>query len=158
MSHAVCHQSRNLRQHQTPSRVLLVLLSGAHDQLIIEMENVGRITHGPQPDPAELTAGRWHISQASLKRRSLSARVHSFLSNRLDGADLQCVKRVQMADQDMMRLSARHVGEWPMQAICRNWQGYCEASHEIRAHMKAHILLERRFLYPMLEQLAARGI
>jgi hypothetical protein len=157
MNQAARQRSRNFRQ-QTPAEVLLALLSGAHDQLIIEMENIGRITHGPQPEPAELTAGRWHISQASLKRRTLAVRVHDFLFNRLDGADLQQVKKVQMADQDMMRLSARHVGDWTMQAICRNWQGYCEASHEIRAHMKAHLLLERQSLYPLLEQLAARGV
>jgi hypothetical protein len=151
-------QFSRLTQRQAPAASLLAQLSGAHDQQMVEMENLERITHVPQPESGELTAGRWRISQASLKRRSLAARIQDFLSNRLDGADLQSVKKVQLADQDMMRRSARHVGAWTMQAISKDWQGYCDASHEIRAHMKAQILLERQLLFPLLEKLAERGI
>jgi hypothetical protein len=151
-------QFSRLTQRQAPAASLLAQLSGAHDQLMVEMENLERITHVPQPESGELTAGRWRISQASLKRRSLAARIQDFLSNRLDGADLQSVKKVQLADQDMMRRSARHVGAWTMQAISKDWRGYCDASHEIRAHMKAQILLERQLLFPLLEKLAERGI
>jgi hypothetical protein len=150
--------SHNFSQRQSPSAVFLAQLGGAHDQLVMEMENLGRLTQGPKPDPGELTAGRWRISQASLRRRGLAARVLDFLSNRLDGADLQRVKDVQVSDQDMMRRSARHVCDWTMEAIGKDWQGYCAASHDIRAHMQAHILLERQSLYPLLEKLAARGV
>lgn len=151
-------QFSRLTQRHAPSAVLLEQLSGAHDQLIAEMENIERITHVPQPEPAELTVGRWRISQASLKRRTLAASIHDFLANRLDGADLESVKKVQLADQDMMRLSARHVVAWPMGAISKDWQGYCDASDVIRAHMRAQILLERQLLFPLLEKLAERGV
>lgn len=147
-----------LTQRHAPSAVLLEQLSGAHDQLIVEMENIERITHGPQPEPGELTAGRWRISQASLRRRTLAASIRDFLANRLDGADLESVKKVQLADQDMMRLSARHVGAWPIKAISKDWRGYCDASDFIRAHMRTQILLERQLLFPLLEKLAERGV
>jgi hypothetical protein len=158
VNHVAYSHSHSFSQRQSPSAVLLAQLSGAHDQLVMEMENLDRLTHGPEPDPGELRVGRWRISQASLRRRSLAARIYDFLSNRLDGADLQQVKEVQAGDQDMMRKSARHVCAWTMQAIGGNWQGYCEASQEIRAHMQTHILLERQSLYPLLEKLAARGV
>ena len=158
MNHAAYQHSYRFSQRQTPSGVLLAQLNGAHEQLIVEMENLDRITDGPPPELGELTASRWRISQASLKRRSLAARVYDFLSNRLEGADLQQVKETQAQDQEMMRRSARHVCDWSMQAICRNWQGYCDASHDIRIHMSAHILLERKSLYPLLEKVAGRGV
>ena len=151
-------QFSRLTQRQAPSAVLLGQLAGAHDQLMVEMENLERITHEPQPEPGELTAGRWRISQASLQRRTLAASIHDFLANRLDGPDLQTVKKVQSADQDMMRLSARHVGAWTMQAISRNWQGYCDASKAIRSQMRSQILLERELIFPLLEKLAERGV
>ena len=158
MNRAAYQHPRRFERRQTPSGVLLAQLSGAHDQLIVEMENLDRITHGPQPDVGELTAGRWRISQASLKRRSLAAQVYDFLSNRLEGADLERVKETKVNDQEMMRRSARHVCDWTMQAISRNWQGYCDASDEIRAHMSGHILRERQSMFPLLERLAEHGL
>jgi hypothetical protein len=135
-----------------------VQLAGAHDQLIVEVDNLERITLGPQPDHAEITTSRWRVSQASLRRRSLASRVFDVLAQRLDGNDLVRLREVQSADQDLMRRSAAHVGNWTMQSICRDWTGYCHASRDIRMHMKSHILLEKQSLYPMLERLAERGI
>ena len=140
-------QFSRLTQRHAPSAVLLEQLSGAHDQLMVEIENIERITHGPQPESGEITVGRWRISQASLKRRTLAASIHDFLANRLDGADVESVKKVQLADQDMMRLSARHVGAWPIKAISKDWQGYCDASDAIRAHMRTQSCLSGSFSF-----------
>ena len=147
-----------LSSNHSQSWTLLVQLSSAHDQLIAEMENLDRLTLGPTPELGEITTGRWRISQASLRRRSLASTVFGFLAGRLDGQELARVKQVQSADQEMMRRSANHVGKWTARTICEDWKGYCQASRDIRQHMKAHILLEKQSLYPLLELLAERGI
>lgn len=150
--------SSHISQRQSSSWPLLVQLGSAHDQLIVEMENLDRMTLGPLPELSEITKGRWRISQASLRRRSLASRAFHFLATRVDGMDLVRVKNVQIADQEMMRRSATHVGNWTTRTICEDWDGYCKASRDIRMHMKAQVLLERQSLYPLLERLAGRGI
>jgi hypothetical protein len=150
--------SYDLSQNHSQSWTLLVQLSSAHDQLLTEIENLDRITFGIQPELSEITTGRWKISQASLRRRSTAMRVYDFLADRLEGPDLAALKMAQSTDQEMMRRSASHVGKWTTQAVCGNWKGYCNASREIRMHMKSHMLLEKQSLYPLLERLAERGI
>jgi hypothetical protein len=133
-------------------------LSGAHDQLVVEMENLERLTAGPRTDNGTISTGRWRISQASLRRRTLAFRIFDFLGERLDGDELAQLRSVQSADHDMMRHSARHVGNWTIRTIGEDWQAYCQASRDIRAQMKSHIEFERATLYPLLERLAERGI
>jgi hypothetical protein len=152
-----CDPSRQLRQLQTQSSALLVQLSSAHDRLIAEMENLDRMTHGPRPELSEITTGRWRLGQASLRRRSLASRSFDFLAARLEGSDLMLVKKMQATDQEMMRRSASHVGNWTTRTIWEDWKGYCAASRDIRTHMRAHILAERQMLYPLLERLAEAG-
>ena len=158
MNRVAYQHSYSLPQRQSESWTLLVQLASAHDQLADEIENLDRLTNGNEPDPGEITSGRWRISQASLKRRSLACRIFDFLAERLDGADLATLKTAQAADQQMMRRSADHVGNWTIRKICSDWQGYCAASRQIRNHMKAHIQMERQSLYSLLERLAEQGI
>lgn len=155
----LAHQhSHKVLQKHSRSWTLLVQLSGAHDQLIAEMETLDRITLGTEPELAELTAGRWRLSQTSLRRRSLASSAFDFLAGWLEEVELGRLKEVQSSDREMMRRSARHVGNWTIRTISEDWQGYCRASRDIRMHMKSHILLEKQSLYPLLERLAARGI
>lgn len=158
MARLAYRQSYNMSQYRSQSWTLLVQLSGAHDQLIAEMENLERLTAGPRVDNDTISTGRWRISQASLRRRTLASRIFDFLGERLDGDELVRLRNVQSADQDMMRRSARHVGNWTIRTIGEDWQAYCRASRDIRAHMKSHVEFERATLYPLLERLAERGI
>jgi hypothetical protein len=156
--HLAYRHSYGFPQSQSPSWTLLVQLRGAHDGLLAQMENLDRMALDPQPELGEFTTGRWRIGQASLRRRSIASRAFDFLADRLDGEDLAQLKKVRFADQDMMRRSAAHVGNWTIEAICRDWNGYCRASHTIRAHMKSHMLYEKQWLYPLLERQAGREI
>lgn len=158
MNRVAYRHSYSISHRQSHAWALLVQLSSAHDQLALEIENLDRITHGAALDRREVSTGRWRISQASLKRRSLACRTFNFLAERLAGVDLATLKAAQSADQEMMRRSASHVGNWALKTIFNDWQGYCAASRQIRAHMKAHIEMERQTLYPMLERLAEQGI
>lgn len=158
MANVARQQTYQFSQNRSPSWTLLVQLSGAHDHLLQEIENFGQVARGSFPDSSQFAAARWKLSQASLRRRSLSARIIEFLSARLEGEDLANLAAFQAADQKMMQRSARHVGRWSIQTISKDWYVYCAASRDIRMLMKAHVQLEQQMLYPMLEQLSLRGI
>ncbi len=136
------------------SEVLLAQLRGAHDLLLREMEKLDWITAGPFPDGPGFPAARWQLSQASLRRRTLSAKIADFLCTRIDDGDSRCLKMLRSENQIAVAKSARHIQDWTTQSIRHDWIGYCMASREIRTQMKANLLLEQQMLYPILERLA----
>jgi hypothetical protein len=150
-------QNDEVSKCPSQSSALLVQLSSAHEQLLGEMDNLDRLTLGSQCELQMLATGRWRIGQASLKRRSIAAKVFDFLAEQEPG-ELAGLKIVQSADQEALRRSAHHIGNWTMQAIARDWDGYCRASRDIRTHMKRHVSQEQQSFYPLLEGLAQRGI
>lgn len=129
----------------------------AHEGLIREVENMERITLGPIPSSRELTAARWRISQASLKRRTLSTGILDFLADRVDCGDVEALNILRSDNQRAMSRSAAHVYHWTIQAISQDWERYCQASRDIRMQIKTNLLLEKQSLYPILEGLASRG-
>lgn len=136
---------------------LLAALRDAHADLLVEMANMDLITQGRTANSLAYASGRWKISQASLRRRQLAAVArHSLLAAGTD-ADRAAVRPLEDAEQQMMRRSREHVGSWTIARIDRDWDGYCDASRLIRWHMDAHLLLERKTLFPLLERAARRA-
>src|SRR5687768_664450 len=144
--------------HGSQSGALLVQLREAHERLLGEMVRLDRVTLGPLADGSEFAAARWQLSQASLRRRTLSARIADFLAGRIEEGDARCLKMLQSENQVAVARSARHIRDWTAQAIRQDWTGYGIASRQIRLLMKANILLEQQMLCPILERLADRGL
>jgi len=130
-------------------------LHQAHRRLFGEMANMDALTQQPNVEWPSLCAARWRISEASLARRSLAARITDHLLLRADGADAAALKSLQAADQSMLRTSARHVSAWPIGAIQGDWRGYCRASRELRAQMEEFLRTEQRVLLPILQRASA---
>ena len=136
---------------------LLNLLKGAHDQILREMSTMDAIAGAAAPDQS-IAAARWRLSLASLRRRSLAAQIIDILWMRVEGEELEQLKQIRAADQQLQSRSATHVLKWSAKAIGDDWPGYCEASRGIRAQMDAHISLEQAKLVPLLEGAARRGL
>lgn len=155
----VAREEFSRRPHgQSAAWSLLTQLEQAHAQLTQEMKTIDSITRGNQPDDGSFAGARWQISQASLRKRTLVARIVDFLAARLDPDASLPVKGVRVADQQMLRMSAVHVRTWTLHAIQQDWDGYCVASREIRAHMGEQVRLEKQVLSPPLISLAQREI
>ena len=134
------------------SSTLLVQIREAHEDLHFAVAHIDAITRCAFPEDASFSNARWRISQASLRRRTTAARIFDFLISRSHDQDnTDKLKSLQAADQQMMRRSAEHVCTWTAQSIRKNWQGYCDASRDLRTHMKSYLLAEQRTLYPLLE-------
>ncbi len=121
------------------------------------MASFNELTMGPVPDHAALAAARWRLSNASFHRRTLSARIIQFLGRRTEIGASEAICAMRSADGQMMQRSAEHVRDWTVQAITGDWEGYCRASREIRAHMTNYLSLEREVMFPLLQRLAGRS-
>ena len=136
---------------------LLGALRDAHAGLRVEIANMDLITQGRTSDSLAYANARWKISQASLKRRQLAAEARHLLLAAGTDADKAVLKTLEEAEQHMMRRSREHIGSWTIARIDRDWDGYCSASRMIRWHMSAHLLVERRTLFPLLDRAARRA-
>jgi hypothetical protein len=136
------------------ARTMLDQLRGAHHALLMEIANMESLTLERRLDTGRCMAGRWKISQASLARRMLSARICDYFLARCSLPDTDHLLDLRSADRELVGRSANHVATWSAQAISGDWRGYCAASRDIRARMNEHIVREQRALYPLLERSA----
>jgi hypothetical protein len=130
---------------------LLRNLQEAHERLISEIANLGELTRHPEVDWPTFCAARWRVSEASLVRRTLVARITDYLLPIVGEDDRAALKGLTAADQTMLRFSAEHVRLWPLKAIQNDWSGYCTHSRLIRSRMTDSLKAEQRVLIPMLK-------
>ena len=133
------------------SERLLMELCHAHEALQKAMSRLGALTHGPLPTNNCVVEARWQISRASLSRRMLWGRIHTHLSTRASPKTANALKKLQESDMALLRASSQHVGKWTIEAVLSDWEGYAPASRDIRWKMSSAISLEKRLLYPLLE-------
>lgn len=136
---------------------LLAELQKAHRELLEQIANMEAVTGEPSYDCEKLANARWKISQASLARRTLAARICDYLMPRCDASQIAAIRSLQEADRNLLRTSAAHVGLWRTNLTEQDWRGYCRASRDVRRRMRAHIMLEQRILYGILEHATRIG-
>ena len=136
--------------------MFLTNLQAAHQALLGEMANLDVLTREAALDSLRFTSARWKVSQASLRRRTLSARIREYFRARGTADEIRELAELENSDQALLRASADHVRTWSAQAIREDWPGYCQASRQIREQMRQFIALEQRRLYPLLEKAAGR--
>ena len=139
------------------AEVLLAELQGTHRDLLEQMANMEAITSERDYDVARLATGRWKISQASLARRTLANRICEYLLRRCEPAEARALKDLQATDRALLRVSAEHVGHWRAAQIAEDWRGYCCASRAVRSRMHAHVAVEQKVLYGILERAIRLG-
>lgn len=133
------------------SEFLLEELRLAHRALVQAITDLDQLTRETLPTKARIVEARWNISRTSLARRMQWNRILQHLSC---SAGRDCkpeLRRLQENDLALLRASSAHVSRWNIDAVMKDWPGYCLASAEIRWRMKAAIGAEKRLLYPMLK-------
>lgn len=149
-------ESAYLPETALEARRYLEDLKDAHRNLIAQMTAMEALATADEFDASLCTSGRWRLSQASLTRRLLAARICQYLLSRPEVAETAEIKRLADADQAMLRESTAHLGRWPTARLVADWQGFCLASRDIRRKTHEHIAHEQRLLYPLLEDAANR--
>jgi hypothetical protein len=157
------HAARNLSNpsaNDTPaSPSALTELRDAHRQLHNEVANMKAVTREPQPDADRLANARWRISQASLRRRRISASIRDALLPAVGVQDRVTLKSLQEADLELHRKSREHVSTWTTQKdkFETDWQGYCKAAQLMLMHTDNYLLLEEGIFYPIIERAGRRS-
>lgn len=152
MRHAPIAEFEASSGREADAGPLLAALKQTHQQLHAEMAGMEALTREQSPDRLRYPQLRWRLSQASLARRNLSARIRADLEPRVEPRDRATLKDLRDADCDLARNSAAHIGRWSADSIDANWPAYCQASREIRWKMEAYLDMERRLLFPILER------
>ena len=134
------------------SALLLDDLRTAHQNLVAAMAVLDNLTRGLESDRAQFANARWRISQASLARRTVWARIFRHLLPRVSTLGAADLASLQSADEEMRLHSSCHVATWTTARIEADWEGYCEASRAIRSRMAACMGAEEAMLYPILER------
>lgn len=129
---------------------LLMDLHRAHEDVLGGMEELGRLTRDSLPDDQALSSARWKLSQASMRRRLLWARILGHLAPVVDRDANDDLLRLQKLDIELLGASTDHIKKWTIDAIIADWPGYCLASRHMRWKMIARMEEEKRVLYPLL--------
>jgi hypothetical protein len=131
---------------------LLEELQQAHSSLLLAIGELDRIRSGPPPSEVELVNARWRVSRASLARRLLWGRVLARLAPLVRGRGEADLRFVQEQDIGLLKASVNHVAAWkPADAIAA-WRIYAAAESDLLQKMVGAVELEKRLLYPLLEE------
>lgn len=126
---------------------LLHQLNERHDAIIAGIDEIRMHCDREAPDLSALAASRVSLSRLSTERSRL---VREVIVPRLLEAEDRALRRelgeMLSAFSAKRQASCEHVATWSSWAIMHNWQGYREASANIRAMMLAQIELERGIL------------
>lgn len=136
------------------ARTLLSELRSAHRRLIAEMAAMDRLINEDAADVASCATARWRLGQASLQRRLIAARICDYFLPRLDGERCGQLKQLIFADQALLRESSSHLRRWPTTALQEDWTGFGADSRELHRRKHAHIAMEQKLLYPLLQDAA----
>lgn len=148
-SNARCAAGPQSRGNAT-SALMLSELQEAHNDVLSLMALLDAVTREPVAERDRYANARWRLSQASLRRRTLVAKIFQHLIPRVGSKDVVTLQSLQSANLEMRHHSAEHVGKWTVHTIEADWLGYCDASRAIRAKMNDCISAEKRILYPLL--------
>ena len=138
------------------AKTSLTQLREAHRELMREISAMEKLTFEESVDPAQCANRRWRLSQASLTRRLLAARICDYFLRRMDSDESAELESLVHADQALLRASSVHLGRWTPDLLRTDWPVFCSEAREMLRKTQNHIALEQRVLYPLLERSAVR--
>ena len=125
----------------------------AHAAVLHELAMLERITAEPTPDRADLAQTRLRLSRASARRvQLLDGHILPRLLETASPSEAGPLVELRGALAAARARSSQHVVRWTLDAAVQDWPGYCRASAEMRAAMRAQIERERSVLGPLLRR------
>jgi hypothetical protein len=129
-------------------------LKQAHQELLGHIAELEAILAESTILASEVARVRLKLSKASTRRRKIVVEAIQRVSG---GATVEEARRLSLLrdnDAAIVAATSHHVGEWTIEAILANGEGYRDASSTMRKSMLERIATEKRFLYPLLERAA----
>ncbi|CAN5395049.1 hypothetical protein BH10PSE12_BH10PSE12_13610 [soil metagenome] len=133
---------------------MLVTLTIIHQDIQAAISLLEHLVTQSHPDKGAVAHARWKLSRASGARlKFLEESVYPALVAGATGDEEAAIQNLRTENLPIRAESIAHVGKWHIDAIMADWAGYQQASHAMRASMRARIAKEAAILYPILKRI-----
>lgn len=129
---------------------LLQGLEAAHREVEASLDEMDLVAGDAVPDAVRFASVRLRAGQAILAKRQITTKVCNHLIPTVAIEDAEAIRDLKYRDSERSNLISDHVRRWTPDAITNDWQGYCQASREMRGGVREMIVAEKRLLYPLL--------
>lgn len=121
-----------------------------HRQLLEMLDELEVLCASSHPDEAALAALRYRLTRTSGARRRLIEKLCVQLQMAVPKVEVAAISALRESNIAAMTSSSDHISTWSLREIMKNWQGYCQASQQMRRSMRDQIEVEKTALYPYL--------
>ena len=108
-----------------------------HEELLAALAEMETMTSRPVFDEAKLSSLRYRLSRVSGERRRLVERLCVTMAQRVSGAQAEQLAALRESNIQARAASTSHIGSWSLRNVIADWPGYCRASAQMRATMRA---------------------
>lgn len=138
------------------SDIMLAELEDVREELFLALGAMDAVTGSSDADRYQVSAKRLRLSQVGLKSSTAWGLMYQYLMPRIDPGAAAALGSLQRNHLEMMRHSSVHIGEWTLDRIEADWNGYRDSYRSLRSKLTTHMSSEKRLLYPIL-QVEAQG-
>ena len=138
------------------SDLMLAELDDVREELFLALCAMDAVTRSSDVDRYQVSAKRLRLSQVGLKSSTAWGLMYQYLMPRIDPGAAATLDSLQRNHLEMMRYSSVHIGEWTLDRIQADWNGYRDAYGSLRSKLTTHMSSEKRLLDPIL-QVEAQG-
>ncbi len=134
-----------------PARYMEIMadLRALDDNLLTALAELEALNAQPDFDLKILSNVRYRISRAIAARRKLvDALLRDVIAQ--GGANAEIARAENERSMVVRARYTAHIGEWTPVAVTQDWPGYCAASADLRALIRAKLAEQRPVLYPWL--------
>ncbi len=125
-----------------------------HGELFAQLGRLSQLTEQAAPAAESIADCRLHLTRASAARtRYLELDAYPRLLEALPDDEAAPIRALRAEASALRAISSRHVADWPIESVVRDWPRYCLASRVMRAAMRHQIGAEKRLLHPLLDWL-----
>lgn len=131
---------------------MLEKLMSDHDEIeVISDELLARVRMAVLDDPSGLSKCRWRLQRVlsrhlALEDKHVYARLDQFRCPRIDSLSRRVVAELVTLVDDY----AGHGKRWTMDAVARDWSGYCKAVEDLVVRLRRRSAWENGTLYPAI--------
>jgi nitrogen fixation protein FixH len=131
---------------------MLAELKQAHEELLGYISELEAVVAQDMINASALGRVRLQLSKASSRRRRVVTEAILRLSRGVTVEEQQRLNLLRENDAALLAATSSHVGEWSIDTILADCEGYRAASTLMRKSMRERIATERQVLYPLLER------
>lgn len=127
-------------------------LKQAHEELLGYISELEAVVAENKIEASNVARVRLQLNRASSRRRRIVAEAILRVAENASSEETRRLNVLRENDAAILAATSSHVGEWSIEAILADSDGYRTASNARRKSMRERIAMEKSVLYPPLER------